>query len=62
MPAFLKKSTFLSLLLTTSVVSAAPWYEEMKIGPVWSNTFNDVYQGKPRIGVALKGMLLDLGD
>src|SRR5688572_15032952 len=61
MSSFLRKSAILSLLLTTSVVSAAPWYEEMKIGPLWSNTFKDVYQGKPRVG-ALKGMLLDLGD
>lgn len=61
MLAFPRKSILLSLLLTTSVVSAAKWYEEMNIGPLWSNTFSDVYQGNPRTG-ALKGMLVDLGD
>ncbi len=37
------------------------WCDEMKIGPAWSNTFQDNYQGKDRVA-ALKGILLDLGD
>jgi hypothetical protein len=40
---------------------SAEWYEEMKIGPAWSNTFEDSYQGTKRIA-ALKGVLLDLGE
>lgn len=43
------------------VARAAEWYEEMKIGPAWSNTFEDNFQGKKRVA-ALKGILLDLGD
>ncbi len=37
------------------------WYEEMKIGPAWSNTFEDSFQGTKRVA-ALKGILLDLGE
>ncbi|GAA5117835.1 hypothetical protein JIN84_16825 [Luteolibacter yonseiensis] len=43
------------------VARAAEWYEEMKIGPAWSNTFEDTFQGTKRVA-ALKGILLDLGD
>ena len=37
------------------------WYEEMQIGPAWSNTFGDYLKGGKRTA-ALKGVLLDLGD
>lgn len=49
------------LAATTALAHSAQWYEEMKIGPAWSNTFKDTFQGKERIG-AKKGILLDLGD
>ncbi len=40
---------------------AAKWYEEMQIGPAWSNTFGGYYKGEKRTA-ALKGILLDLGE
>jgi hypothetical protein len=43
------------------VANAAPWYEEMKIGPAWSNSFKDSFQGNERVA-AKKGILLDLGE
>lgn len=46
---------------TTAMVQSAEWYEEMKIGPAWSNTFEDTFQGTKRVA-ALKGILLDLGE
>ena len=46
---------------TTALVQSAEWYEEMKIGPAWSQTFKDTYLGKERV-TAKKGILLDLGD
>lgn len=49
------------LTATTALVHSAQWYEEMKIGPAWSNTFEDTFQGTKRVA-ALKGILLDLGD
>ena len=49
------------LALTTTFVQSAQWYEEMKIGPAWSNTFEDTFQGAKRVA-ALKGILLDLGE
>ncbi len=45
--------------LTTA--HAAKWFEEMKIGPAWSNTFEDSFQGQKRVA-ALKGILAGLGD
>ncbi len=33
----------------------------MKLGPAWSNTFEDTYNEKKRVA-AIKGILLDLGD
>lgn len=48
-------------LATTTVLPAAEWYEEMKIGPAWSNSFEDMFQGSKRVA-AVKGILLDLGD
>ena len=45
---------------TTLVVQSAQWFEEMKIGPAWSNTFEDQFQGTKRVA-AIKGILLDLG-
>jgi len=53
--------TALCLAATTALVQSAQWYEEMKIGPVWSNTFEDTFQGNKRVA-ALKGLLLDLGE
>ena len=35
------------LAATTAAVHAAEWYEEMKIGPAWSNTFKDTFQNQP---------------
>lgn len=49
------------LAVTTAFAQSAQWYEEMKIGPAWSNTFQDNFQGAKRVG-AIKGILLDLGD
>ncbi len=49
----------LAASLTTA--HAAKWFEEMKIGPAWSNTFEDSYQGQKRVA-ALKGILAGLGD
>src|SRR5690606_16592829 len=37
------------------------WFEEMQIGPAWSNTFGDYLKGEKRTA-ALKGVLLDLGE
>ncbi|MES2476230.1 MAG: DUF6797 domain-containing protein [Verrucomicrobiota bacterium] len=45
---------------TTAIAQAAEWYEEMKIGPAWSNTFKDTFQGSERVA-ATKGILIDLG-
>ncbi len=49
------------LVATTAVAHSAEWYEEMQLGPAWSNTFKDTYQGTERVA-AKKGILLDLGD
>ncbi|QUE49447.1 hypothetical protein KBB96_11240 [Luteolibacter ambystomatis] len=46
---------------STAALHAANWYEEMQIGPAWSNTFDDTFQGQKRLA-AVKGILLDLGD
>jgi len=51
------------LAATTAVVHSAEkdkWFEEMKLGPAWSNTFKDQFQGAERVA-AKKGILLDLG-
>ncbi len=52
---------FACLAATTALVHSAEWYKEMKIGPAWSNTFEDTFQGTKRVA-ALKGILLDLGE
>ncbi len=52
---------FACLAVTTAVVQSAEWYKEMKIGPAWSNTFEDTIQGKKRVA-AIKGILVDLGE
>jgi hypothetical protein len=52
---------FCVLTALISPVGAAQWYEEMKIGPAWSHTFEDHFQGEKRIA-ALKGILMDLGN
>ncbi len=49
------------LAVTTAWVQSAQWYQEMKIGPAWSNTFEDTFQGTKRVA-AKKGILLDLGE
>ena len=49
------------LATTTLLAHSAGWYEEMKIGPAWSNTFEDTFQGTKRVA-AKKGILLDLGE
>ena len=41
--------------------SAANWYEEMQIGPAWSNTFAGTFDGQEKTA-AVKGVLVDLGD
>jgi hypothetical protein len=48
------------LAATVMMLQSAEWYREMKIGPAWSNTFEDTFQGTKRVA-ALKGILLDLG-
>ena len=52
-----------SLLLATAITSSAQgkWYEEMKIGPAWSNTFDATIKGEKTLG-AVKGILIDLGE
>jgi len=49
------------LAASMTTAHAAKWFEEMKIGPAWSNTFEDSYQGQKRVA-ALKGILAGLGD
>ena len=49
------------LAASLTCAHAANWYEEMKIGPAWSNTFEDTFQGQKRVA-ALKGILAGLGD
>ncbi|MEO5917312.1 MAG: DUF6797 domain-containing protein [Luteolibacter sp.] len=49
------------LAATTAVVHSAEWYQEMKIGPAWSNSFKDTFQGSERVA-AKKGILIDLGE
>ncbi len=56
----LRKILFLTAA-TTAILPAAEWYEEMKVGPAWSNSFEDMFQGNKRVA-AVKGILLDLGD
>ena len=55
------KLTLALLVASLTSANAAKWFEEMKIGPVWSNTFEDTFQGQKRVA-ALKGMLIQLGD
>ncbi len=47
--------------LLSSPITHAEWYEEMQIGPAWSNSFADTYAGEERCA-ATKGLLIDLGD
>ncbi|OYV03919.1 MAG: hypothetical protein CFE26_19635, partial [Verrucomicrobiales bacterium VVV1] len=56
-----KKLTLALLVASLTSANAAKWFEEMTIGPVWSNTFEDNFQGQKRVA-ALKGMLIELGD
>ncbi len=52
-----------SALLATTLAAAAQdkWYEQMQIGPAWSNTFDATINGEKKLG-AVKGILVDLGD
>lgn len=61
---FIRTASALSVLAASlSPLSAQQkkWYEEMQIGPAWSNTFEDTFQGQKRVS-ALKGILIELGD
>ncbi len=49
------------LAATTVVAHSADWFEEMQLGPAWSNTFKDTFQGAERVA-AKKGILIDLGS
>ena len=51
-----------SLLLASALpaLSQDKWYEQMQIGPAWSNTFDATIKGKKTVG-AVKGILVDLG-
>jgi len=46
---------------TTAILHSAQWFEEMEIGPAWSSTFEDTFQGSSRVA-AIKGLLIDLGE
>jgi len=50
----------LAAALAGSSASAA-WYDEMEIGPAWSNTFSHTRDGE-EVVAAVKGILIDLGD
>jgi hypothetical protein len=51
-----------SLLLTASVTAAkAEWYDQMQIGPAWSNSFGATINGEKK-PAAVKGILVDLGN
>ncbi|WP_367873106.1 DUF6797 domain-containing protein [Luteolibacter sp. Populi] len=56
-----------SILTTLALFTAAPafgqgkWFEQMQIGPAWSNTFAATINGKEG-AAAVKGILVDLGD
>ncbi|MGC4017205.1 MAG: hypothetical protein QM755_22235 [Luteolibacter sp.] len=56
-----KTLSILATLAATMATTHAAWYEEMQLGPAWSNTFEDTFQGQKRVA-AVKGILLDLGD
>ena len=51
-----------SLLLASALpaLSQDKWYEQMQIGPAWSNTFDATIKGQKAVG-AVKGILVDLG-
>lgn len=55
--------SLISILALASALplAAAEWYEEMQIGPAWSNTFDTNLNGQKKLG-AVKGVLVDLGD
>lgn len=52
-----------TLLLASAVASLAQdkWYEQMQIGPAWSNTFDATIKGEKKLG-AVKGILVDIGE
>ncbi len=53
-----------ALVATAAAVAplhAAEWYEEMQIGPAWSESFAGTFDGQEQIA-AVKGVLVDLGD
>lgn len=51
----------LALVSSMNVSLADEWYQEMHIGPVWSNTFEHLTEGKSQNAI-LKGLLVDLGE
>ncbi|WP_367871480.1 DUF6797 domain-containing protein [Luteolibacter sp. Populi] len=57
------RSYFAPLVLAAAAIPAhsAEWYQEMQIGPAWSNSFAGTFDGKEQIA-AVKGVLVDLGD
>ena len=61
-------ATLRSTLTALALVTAAPafgqgkWFEQMKIGPAWSNTFAAAGGGGRPQAAAVKGILIDLGD
>jgi len=61
------KATFVATAVFVQAAYSAEsdkkWFEEMVIGPAWSNTFCDEFKVEPgKRAAALKGILLDLGD
>ncbi len=57
----LMRYRFLCLFLLTNSLQAKPWYEEMKMGPAWADTFQAMQGGEKHIA-AIKGLLIDLGS
>jgi hypothetical protein len=54
--------TLVALALAVALpAAAAPWYEEMQIGPAWSSSFAGTFDGEERLA-AVKGILVDLGE
>lgn len=55
--------TLIPTLAVASILpaAAANWYEEMQIGPAWSNSFAGTFDGQEKTA-AVKGLLVDLGD
>jgi len=54
------RSILATLALSTITPVFGEWYQEMQIGPAWSNTFAATIDGK-EVPAAVKGILVDLG-